>query len=202
MFKRSLLLVLLFCLHGAIIGQITDYKATYYVDGNVEKDQYRSHISLESLAPGASTVYATNGVHLVLTRMRINKTSGSLTDPDRRETGRNSVLLADGGSNVLVEYCEVNAHTQNSDGVSACGDSTRVRLIEGTVNVSRAGSAGLNAANKGKIIVEKTTVNTFANQNPSFYVCKDGTMEVHEAAGENVGQASPLFYCWSLPEMR
>ena len=86
MFKRSLLLVLLFCLHGAIIGQITDYKGTYYVDGNVEKDQYRSHISLESLAPGASTVYATNGVHLVLTRMRINKTSGSLTDPDRRAT--------------------------------------------------------------------------------------------------------------------
>lgn len=194
MFKRSLLLVLLFSLHGAIIGQITDYKATYYVDGNEEKDQYRSHISLESLAPGASTVYATNGVHLVLTRMRLNKTSGSMTDPDRRETGRNSVLLADAGSTVTVEYCEVNAHTQNSDGISACGDGTKIKVVEGTVNVSRAGSAGMNAAGKGNIIVDKTTINTFANQNPSFYVCKDGTMEVHEAKGENVGQASPLFY--------
>ena len=118
MFKRSLLLVLLFCLHGAIIGQITDYKATYYVDGNVEKDQYRSHISLESLSPGASTVYATNGVHLVLTRMRLNKTSGSMTDPDRRETGRNSALLADGGSRVLIESCYVTSHSTQADGIT------------------------------------------------------------------------------------
>lgn len=194
MFKRSLLLVLLFCLHGAIIGQITDYKATYYVDGNVEKDQYRSHISLESLSPGASTVYATNGVHLVLTRMRLNKTSGSLTDPDRRETGRNSVLLADAGSTVTVEYCEVNAHTQNSDGISACGDGTKIKVVEGTVNVSRAGSAGMNAAGNGLIIAQKTTVNTYASKDPSFYTCKDGRIEVHEASGESTGQASPLFY--------
>lgn len=194
MFKKSLLLVLSSLLHGAIIGQITDYRATYYVDGNLEKDQYRSHISLESLQPGASTVYATNSVHLVLTRMRLNKTSGTLNDDDRRETGKNSVLLADGGSNVTVEYCEVNAHTPNSDGISAIGDSTRVKVIEGTVNVSRTGSAGMNAAGNGLIIAQKTTVNTYASKDPSFYASGDGRIEVHEAGGESTGQGSPLFY--------
>lgn len=194
MFKKSLLLVLLSFLHGAIIGQNTDYKATYYVDGNVEKDQYRSHISLESLQPGASTVYATNGVHLVLTRMRLNKTSGSLNDDDRRETGYNSVLLADCGSNLTVEYCEVNSHTTNSDGISACGDSTRIKVIEGTVNVSRSGSAAMNASGKSLITADKTTLNTYATNDPAFYACNDGRIEVHEATGGCSGQASPLFY--------
>ncbi len=181
-------------LPAVMFAQIPGYRATYFVDGNEEKDQYRSHVSLESLEAGGSAVYATNGVRLVLTRIRLNKTSGSIPDADRRETGKNSVVLADGGSKVTMEFCEVNSHAQSADGVTASGEGTKVTLQEGMVSTSRNGSAALNATNNSKIIVQKTIVNTYSNQSPAFYTCKDGTIEVTEAKGENAGQAAPSFY--------
>ena len=194
MFKRSFLMIASAVLPAVMFAQVAGYRATYFVDGNIEKDQYRSHVSLESLESGSSAVYATNGVHLVLTRVRLNKTSGSISDADRRETGKNSVLLADGGSTVLVEFCEINSHTTQADGVSASGEGTKVTLQEGSVSTSRNGAAAVNATNKSNVIVQKTTVNTYSNQSPAFYTCKDGRMEVTEAKGENVGQAAPSFY--------
>lgn len=194
MFKRSFFVIVSAALSAVVFAQIPGYRATYFVDGNEEKDQYRSHVSLESLEAGSSAVYATNGVHLVLTRVRLNKTSGSISDADRRETGKNSVLLADGGSTVLVEFCEINSHTTQADGVSASGEGTKVTLQEGSVSTSRNGAAAVNATNKSNVIVQKTTVNTYSNQSPAFYTCRDGRMEVTEAKGENVGQAAPSFY--------
>lgn len=126
-------------LPAVMFAQIPGYRATYFVDGNEEIDQYRSHVSLESLEAGGSAVYATNGVHLVLTRIRLNKTSGSIPDADRRETGKNSVVLADGGSKVTMEFCEVNSHAQSADGVTASGEGTKLTLQEGSINTSRVG---------------------------------------------------------------
>ena len=193
MFKRSFLIIVSAVMPAVMFAQVSGYRATYFVDGNEEKDQYRSHVSLESYESGSSAVYATNGVHLVLTRMRLNKTSGSITDTDRRETGKNSVVLADGGSNVIMEFCEVNSHTQG-DGVSSSGEGTKVSIQEGSVTTSRVGAAAVNATNKSSIIVYKTNINTYSNQSPGFYACKDGKVEITEAMGENSGQASPSFY--------
>ena len=194
MFKRSFLIIVSAVMPAVMFAQIPGYRATYFVDGNEEKDQYRSHVSLESYESGSSAVYATNGVHLVLTRMRLNKTSGTVNDADRRETGKNSVVLADGGSNVIMEFCEVNSHAQAADGVSASGEGTKVTLQEGSISTSRVGAAAVNATNKSKVIVQKTTVNTYSNQSPAFYACKDGTMEITEAKGDNTGQAASSFY--------
>lgn len=194
MFKRSFLIIVSAVMPAVMFAQVSGYRATYFVDGNEEKDQYRSHVSLESYESGSSAVYATNGVHLVLTRMRLNKTSGTVNDADRRETGKNSVVLADGGSNVIMEFCEVNSHAQAADGVSASGEGTKVTLQEGSISTSRVGAAAVNATNKSKVIVQKTTVNTYSNQSPAFYACKDGTMEIAEAKGDNTGQAASSFY--------
>ena len=64
MFKRSFFVIVSAALSAVVFAQIPGYRATYFVDGNEEKDQYRSHVSLESLEAGSSAVYATNGVHL------------------------------------------------------------------------------------------------------------------------------------------
>lgn len=194
MFKRVLFVLLVMTFPVNMFSQVSGYRATYYVDGNSKDEQYRSHTSLESLEPCASVVYATNGVNLLLTRMRLNKTSGSYNETDRRETGLNSTLLADGGSKVLLEYCEVNSHTAQADGVSASGEGTEVTVQEGQLNMSRAGSVAANAANKAKVTVFQTKVNTFSNQSPMFYSSNEGTMSIDGVMGETSGQASPLFY--------
>lgn len=175
-------------------GQNRDFQATWYVDGAKEKYENRSHTSLESLEQGASVVYATNGVDLILTKLRVNKTSGSILDEDRRETGRNSALLADGGSRVVVEFCEVVSHAAQADGITASGEGTRVKLQEGSVTTNRAASTALSAIHGAEIAVQKTEVNTAANQSPAFYAYDGGSVEITEALGQNAGQASPLFH--------
>lgn len=179
---------------ATLVWSEPDVRAVFYADGAEEKEQYRSHNALEAVESGASVVYATNGVDLYLTRMRMSKTSGSISGADHRVTGMNSVILADGGSKVMLDACDVNSHTPEADGVSSSGDGTVVTVMNGSLNMSRAGSAAVNATNKGKIEVVKANVVTYSNQSPSFYAGSEGVVEVTEAKGDNGGQASPLFY--------
>ncbi|MBO6078785.1 MAG: hypothetical protein J6P66_08555 [Bacteroidaceae bacterium] len=193
MFKRILSIAWGVMSVSALFGQAS-YRATFYVDGAKEKEQNRSHTSLESVEPNASVVYATGGVELFLSHMRLNKTSGSISDATHRETGHNSVVLADDGSRVWMDFCDVNSHTPQADGISASGEGTLINVREGTINMSRPGSAAVNATNKSKINVVGTIINIYSNQSPSFYACSEGVVEVTEGKGDNTGQGSPLFY--------
>ena len=193
MFKRILTIVLTLTWVAAF-GQEASYRATWYVDGAKQKSDNRSHVTLESLDPGTSVVYATNGVELYLTRMHLNKTSGSINDDERRLTGSNSAILADAGSRIMVEYCDVTSHTAQADGITAVGEGTLIKVTDGSITTNRAGSAAVNASNRGKVTVEDAEVSTYAHQSPSFYAIKGGYVEVTKVIGENTGQASPLFH--------
>lgn len=173
-----------------------EYTATWLVDGAKEKEQYRSHVSLECLKSSSSVVYATNGTDLILTAMRLNKTSGAPGN-DYRTTGNNAAVLADAGSKILMEMCDVNSHTAQADGITATGSGTVITVREGSVSATRSESAGMTAINDGVIAVSGTTVNTFSNQCPSYYAANGGTVAVKDGKGENKGQASPLFYAAS-----
>jgi len=182
------------CTASGLDAQNTRITASFYVDGAQEHFQHRSHTSIEAMEQGKSVVYSTGGAELILTRLRMNKTSGGVNDPDRRNTGFNSVLLADGGSNVMVEYCTVASHTPQADGISATGDGTKIKVIEGAVTMSRAGCSAVNALNGGYVDMFKTEVNTQSHQSPVFYTYNSGKLDIAEAFGETSGQSSPLFY--------
>lgn len=162
MFRRFLIIANALLSSAWVCAQGTDYRATYYVDGAEKKDQFRSHTSLESVEQGGSVVYATNGVDLILTKMRLNKTSGSISDTDRRETGRNSVILADGGSKVLLEFCDVVSHIPQSDGITAKGSGTKVTVQEGSIGINRLGGAAVNVVSGGVVELNETNVSTNA----------------------------------------
>lgn len=170
-----------------------EYSATWYVDGAREKEQYRSHVSLECLKSDASVVYATGGVDLILTAMRLNKTSGAAVD-EYRSTGHNSAVLVDGASKVLIEMCDINSHISQADGIVAKGDGTVVTIQEGTVSATRSESAGINALDGAVYAVNGTTVKTFSSQSPSYYAASGGVIAIQDGKGENSGSASPLFY--------
>ena len=160
MLNRFLIIACAILNTALVYAQGIDYHATYYVDGAKEKEQFRAHTALESVEQGGSVVYATNGVDLILTKMRLNKTSGSIIDPDRRETGRNSVIIADGGSKVLLELCDVTAHTTQADGITAIGRETKVTVQEGTITVNRAGGAAVNVVAGGAVDIKEAKLNT------------------------------------------
>lgn len=193
MYKRFLIMIgVLFPLLS--MGQTKNIHASWLVDGNKVKFENRSHTSLESMEQGSSVIYATNGVELILTRLRMNKTSGAILDDDRRETGRNSALLADAGSQVLLESCDVTSHASQADGVTASEKGTKLTLTEGTVTTNRAASRGVSAIHGADVSVTKTEVNTNGNQSPAFFVLDSGVVSITEASGLNAGQASPSFY--------
>lgn len=194
MYKRIRTIVFVCLLPIFALGQNKGIQATWYVDGAKEKYENRSHTSLESMEQGSSVVYATNGVDLILTKLRMNKTSGGIVDDDRRETGRNSALLADGGSRVLIESCYVTSHSTQADGITANGKGTIAIIQEGSVNTYRSASTAVGAINGAEVTVQKTEVNTSGNQSPAFFALDSGAVKVTEAFGLNAGQASPSFY--------
>lgn len=191
----------LFCvclLPMLVWGQNRKPMGAWYVDGEKVKNENRSHTSLESIEQGYSVIYATNAVDLILTELRINKTSGGIIDNERRKTGVNSALLADAASRVRVERCEVVSHAPQADGITACGEGTRITVTQGTVSTNRLASVGISSIHGAEIVVDETHVNTFDHQSPSFYALDGGKMDINAAMGENGGQGSPLFFSGGL----
>ena len=192
--KRTLTLLSLVICPVLAMGQIDGYRATYYVDGNKENYQYRSSIQLESTNSNASTVYATNGVELILIDMAINKTMGASADEDRRLTGVNSAILADGGSNIHMEECDVKSNCECADGFSAVGEGTKANIYKGSIRMTRADGAAVNASQDASIRIEKTIIDTYSSHSPAFYAISNGSVDILGCTGKNSGQVSPLFY--------
>lgn len=183
------------CLLPVLVwGQNRKPMASWYVDGNKEKSENRSHTALEATDQGYSVVYATNGVDLILTNLRMNKTSGGIMDSDRRQTGVNSALLADAASRVRVEYCDVTSHAPQSDGITASGDSTRIIITKGTVTTNRPGSVGISSLHGAEISVTETQMTTYDHQSAAFYALDGGKLDITAALGKTGGQGSPLFH--------
>lgn len=183
------------CLLPVLVwGQNRKPMASWYVDGNKEKSENRSHTALEATDQGYSVVYATNGVDLILTNLRMNKTSGGIVDSDRRQTGVNSALLADAASRVRVEYCDVTSHAPQSDGITASGDSTRIIITKGTVTTNRPGSVGISSLHGAEISVTETQMTTYDHQSAAFYALDGGKLDITAALGKTGGQGSPLFH--------
>lgn len=191
MFRRSFIIACILLCTISVSAQVTDYRATYYVDGAEKKDQFRSHTSLESVEQGGSVVYATNGVDLILTKMRLNKTSGSISDPDRRETGRNSVILADGGSKVLLELCDVVSHISQADGITAKGRDTKVTVQEGKISINRTGGTAVNVVAGGAVELNETDITT-----DSWALCNvdGGTVTFNDCIMKEGGVCGFLLY--------
>ena len=187
--------LLFVCLLPAFVwGQNRKPMASWYVDGNVVKNENRSHTALEATDQGYSVVYATNGVDLILTNLRMNKTSGGIVDSDRRQTGVNSALLADAASRVRVEFCDVTSHAPQSDGITASGDSTRIIITKGTVTTNRPGSVGISSLHGAEISVTETQMTTYDHQSAAFYALDGGKLDITAAMGKTGGQGSPLFH--------
>ena len=179
-------------------GQNRKPMGAWYVDGEKVKNENRSHTSLESIEQGYSVIYATNAVDLILTELRINKTSGGIIDNERRKTGVNSALLADAASRVRVERCEVVSHAPQADGITACGEGTRITVTQGGVTTNRLGSVGISSIHGAEIEVQETHVSTFDHQSPSFYALDGGKLNINAAMGDNGGQGSALFHSSGL----
>ncbi|MBO4442247.1 MAG: hypothetical protein J5763_01360 [Bacteroidaceae bacterium] len=199
MCNKVLALIGLMSLPVAVLAQETKYRATYYVDGAVIKNENRSNVSLENVEMNSSVVYATNGVELILTRLRLNKTAGATIDENHRINGHNSALLVDGGSKVTLEFSTVNGHVSGADAITATGQGTTLDIVEGSVTVSRSEAAGVNAADGGKIKLDKTIFYTYSSQNPAMLASPGGVIEANGIQGQSSGQASPM--CFSRGDL-
>jgi len=199
MCNKVLALIGLMSLPMAVLAQETKYRATYYVDGAVIKNENRSNVSLENVEMNSSVVYATNGVELLLTRLRLNKTAGATIDENHRINGHNSALLVDGGSKVTLEFSTVNGHVSGADAITATGQGTTLDIVEGSVTVSRSEAAGVNAADGGKIRLDKTIFYTYSSQDPAMLASPGGVIEANGIQGQSSGQASPM--CFSRGDL-
>ena len=192
MYKTVFITLSLF-LSVQLYGQSTNYNALYMVDGNQEQYQYRSHVYLESLEPGSNATCAKGGVDLVLTYVRMSKTSGTSKDPSVRDLGINSVLLAVEGSKVYSEECEYSSHVENADAVSCLGQGTFIDIVKGQFRLSRSGCSSIFAADGGRVRVTDAELSISASKCQGLRTENGGTIEATKLTGGTSSLVSPLF---------
>jgi len=177
----------------ASIAQNQDIRATFTVDGNKEKSQNRSHVSLESVAANECVVYECGGASLSMRSVRMNKTAGTSTDSNRESTGSNSAFLADGQSSAELLQCEANCHADKSFGIAAKDKGTKVSVIEGRTTVSKDQSIGIYAFDGALITVSDHVVQSHTRNSPALCTGIRGEIEASQLTGGTKGLASPLF---------
>ena len=193
MLKRIAFVIICLSVSILLYGQGLNYNAVYMVDGAQEKEQYRSHVYLESLEPGSNATCAKGGVKLTLTYVRMSKTSGTSKDLSVRDKGINSVLLAVEGSRVYSEECEFSSHVENADALSCMGEGTFVDVIKGQFRSTRSGCSSVYAADGGKVRITGGEFNVSASQCQVLRTAKGGTIEATKLTGGTSGLVSPLF---------
>ena len=169
--------------------------ATYPVNGNVEREQYRSHVTLESVADNGSVVYAYGSVYLNLTGVKMNKTAGTGTYTDREDRGTNSALLATDGSHVTAYKCEVRLHADRSYGIAATGEGTEVKVNEGKTTMSKQQSSAFHSTGGALIDIDKFEISSFSKMSPLLSTGQGGRIEAVNLTGGTSGIAAPLFSC-------
>ena len=193
--KRLATLKLLLLVSVAVVPQSNEYNAIYLVDGNSDKEVYRSHVTLESYQNMENVVRADNGTKLTLTSMNLNKTSGICKDSKLRHSeGVNAVALATNGSTLVLENCRMVSHAQNADVVVAGKGQSKVKVISPVINMSRDNSAGFNALNSGTIEASNVNITTAAFTSPAFLTQVGGKIVVENAEGTLRGADSPIAY--------
>ncbi len=163
-------------------AQEKSVKATYDVNGNAEKEQYRSHVTLESVSDNGSVINAYGAVNLNLTGVRMNKTAG-----------RGYALLVSGSSRVTVFQCDINLHTEYSCGIAAAGSGTFVRVDDGKTTISKEQSSGFYCTDSAMISIDKYDISSFAKMSPVLSTDKMGCIEAVGMKGGTKGNAAPLF---------
>lgn len=183
---------------SSALAQGINYNAVYRVDGKggAQEETYRSHVNIESLNNDESAVLVENGAKLILTSVRLNKTGGHPSSPVWRELyGVNSALLANSGSNLLVETSTFNVHTSEADAITSQGAGTSVTVQGGQFNITRDRSTALRVTGGGFLKAEKVSVSTLGNKCPAVAACDDGSKAiVNEMKGSTNGVSSPLFF--------
>lgn len=169
------------------------FTAAYMADGSVEKDQYRSYVTLESVRDNGCVVYATGGVHLNLSWVTMNKTAGIGTYSDAEDPGTNSALLATAGSSVTVFNCSTNLHAAQSYGIIAADPETVVRASGGKTTVSREKSSGFHSTGGAMIEIDDYEIHSYDNMSPLLSAGTHGQIEASGIKGATGGAASPLF---------
>ncbi len=163
-------------------AQVKSVRATYDVNGNVEKEQYRSHVTLESVSDNGSVIHAYGAVKLNLTGIRMNKT-----------VGRGYALLVSEASKVTVFQCDVNLHTENSYGIAATGSGTLIKVDDGRTTVSKERSAGFYCTDSAMISIDKYDISSYAKMSPVLSTDNMGSIEAVGMKGGTRGYAAPLF---------
>ena len=178
-------------------AQNVSYNSVYRVDGKggASEEIYRSHVNLESLNNDESAVLVENGAKLILTSVRLNKTGGHPSSPVLRELyGVNSALLANSGSDILVETSTFNVHTSEADALTSQGAGTSVTVQGGQFNITRDKSTALRVTGGGFLKAEKVSVSTLGNMCPAVAADDDSKAVVSEMKGSTNGVSSPLFF--------
>lgn len=174
-------------------AQSKDIRAMFTVDGNQEKSQNRSHVSLESVVTNECVVYEYGGASLYMRSVRMNKTAGSSNDTDRENTCSNSAFLAAQASKAELLQCEANCHTDKTFGIAAKDNGTSINVIEGKTTVSKEQSIGIYAVAGAGITVSDHIVQSHSKNSPAIGTGKDGDIEASLLTGGTKGLASPIF---------
>lgn len=175
-----------------VSAQEGTFTAAYVADGNTDKNQYRSHVSLESISDNGCVMYASGGVSLYVTGVTMNKTAGIGTFPDREDTGTNAGLLATEGSVIDVFQCITNVHTSTAYGIAAIGQETLVKAREGKTTVSREMSSAFHSADGGRIIIDDYNIDSYAKMCSFLSTGINGQIEASKIKGQSTGIAAPI----------
>ena len=130
-----------------------------------------------------------------LTNVTATKSGDSSSEGESNFSGLNAVVLANGGSTLVIQGGEFSSDAHGANGFFACGKGSEITVHRAKFKSTKSSARGLDATNGGKVTANQSVIETDSAHFADLATDRGGGLITANACtGSTRGEGSPCIY--------
>ncbi len=175
-----------------------DAKGTgvWTIDGDKERSLVQQkNVALRATKTNESAVLLTSGAKAELTNVTAVKSGDSSSEDASNFSGLNAVVLANGGSTLVIRGGEFSSDADGANGFFACGKGSEITVNHAKFKSTKSSARGLDATSGGKVTANHSVIETEGAHGADLATDRGGGLiTANSCTGSASGEGSPCIY--------
>ncbi len=138
-------------------------KATgvYTIDGGKQRSLVQQKdVTYRATKANQSAILLIGGAKAEFENVKATKSGDSSSEGESNFSGLNAVVLANGGSTLVIQGGEFSSDAHGANGFFACGKGSEITVHRAKFKSTKSSARGLDATNGGKVTANQSVIET------------------------------------------
>ncbi len=166
------------------------------IDGGKQRSLVQQKdVAYRATKTNESAILLTGGAKAELTNVTATKSGDSSSEGESNFSGLNAVVLANGGSTLVIQGGEFSSDADGANGFFACGKRSEITVNRATFRSTKGSSRGLDATTGGKVTANRSVIETDGAHCADLATDRGGGLiTANDCTGSTRGEGSPCIY--------